>query len=166
MSLILYIQFDNLPTEIMELYLNRISLHNNNFFNSSTPDSGFDLLIPTNNRIINESLFIDFKIKCALFDNNQNKFKGFYLYPRSSIYKTPLRLANSVGIIDSGYRGTIKGFFDFIHNNNNNEYILEDNQRLVQICSGSLEPFIIQVIENISNLGQTQRGENGFGSTN
>ena len=39
---------------------------------------------------------------------NNDKNIGYYLYPRSSISKTPLILANSVGIIDSGYRGNIK----------------------------------------------------------
>ena len=34
--------------------------------------------------------------------------RDFYVYPRSSISKTPLRMANSVGIIDSGYRGNLK----------------------------------------------------------
>ena len=33
---------------------------------------------------------------------------GYMLVPRSSICKTPLRLANSIGIIDPSYRGTIK----------------------------------------------------------
>ena len=36
------------------------------------------------------------------------------MYPRSSIYKTPLRLANNTGIIDSGYRGNLMGAFDNI----------------------------------------------------
>jgi dUTP pyrophosphatase len=36
------------------------------------------------------------------------------IYPRSSIYKTSLRLCNNVGIIDSGYRNEIKLIFDFI----------------------------------------------------
>ena len=40
-------------------------------------------------------------------------YVSYYLYPRSSVStKTPLRLANSVGIIDSGYRGNIKAVFD------------------------------------------------------
>lgn len=34
------------------------------------------------------------------------------LYPRSSIFKTHLRLANSVGVIDSDYKDTIKVIFD------------------------------------------------------
>ena len=32
---------------------------------------------------------------------------SYYLYPRSSISKTPLRMSNSTGIIDAGYRGEI-----------------------------------------------------------
>lgn len=168
MSLVLYIQFDSLSPQNTELYLSRINQHNENIRNLLTPDAGFDLIVPdTNTNIINCSQFIDFKIKCALFDTVKNKFQSFYLYPRSSIYKTPLRLANSVGIIDSGYRGNIKGFFDLLQIQRDDlTYILEENQRLVQICSGSLEPFIIEPINNISSLGYTERGEGGFGSTN
>ena len=32
---------------------------------------------------------------------------GYMLVPRSSISKTPLRLANSIGIIDKSYRGKV-----------------------------------------------------------
>jgi dUTPase len=62
---------------------------------------------------------------------------GFYLYPRSSISKTNLRLANSVGIIDSGYRGNILAIFDILQNDNVSTTI-EKHSRLLQICSGDL----------------------------
>ena len=40
---------------------------------------------------------------------------GYYLYPRSSTgSKTPLRLSNSIGVIDSGYRGNLIACFDNI----------------------------------------------------
>ena len=41
---------------------------------------------------------------------------SYFLYPRSSIIKTPLRMANSVGIIDAGYRGNIIACVDNIKN--------------------------------------------------
>ena len=52
----------------------------------------------------------------------------YYLYPRSSISKTPLRLCNSVGIIDAGYRGNIMAFVDNI----DEDYDL--GTRLFQLC--------------------------------
>ena len=61
---------------------------------------------------------VDFQIQCAAqmyTDANKVYNTGFYLYPRSSISKTNLRLANSVGIIDAGYRGHIMGMFDIVN---------------------------------------------------
>ena len=122
---------------------------------------------------------IDFNIKCAMFNKVRvvksstkkehliydiNQPLGFYMYPRSSISKTHLRLANNVGIIDSGYRGNLGGFFD-IHNlpADKNPYV--QYQRLVQICSNTLEPFKVILVDDIDKLGTTERGEGGFGST-
>ena len=38
------------------------------------------------------------------------------VFPRSSIYKSNLNLSNSVGVIDSGYRGEVSFKFNVIHN--------------------------------------------------
>ena len=95
-------------------------------------------------------------------DNKQDC--GFYLYPRSSISKTNLRLANSVGIIDSGYRGHLLAIFDIIRNDNVFTTI-EKHSRLLQICSGDLQPFIVILIDDIKLLCETSRGSGGFGST-
>ena len=93
-----------------------------------------------------------------------NQPLGFYMYPRSSISKTHLRLANNVGIIDSGYRGNLGGFFD-IHNLPADKKPYEQYQRLVQICSNTLEPFKVILVDDIDKFGTTERGEGGFGST-
>ena len=95
-------------------------------------------------------------------DKLDNKFKNykptaFYLYPRSSISKTNFRLANNVGIIDSGYRGNIGAYFDCKCNTK-----IVKNQRLLQICSNTLEPFYVVLVDN---LNITERGKNGFGSS-
>jgi dUTP pyrophosphatase len=86
------------------------------------------------------------------------------LYPRSSISKTNLRLANSVGIIDAGYRGHIMAVFDI--NNNNNIYVGKAYERYVQICAPGLIPITVEIVNSIEELGEkTERGEGGFGST-
>ena len=95
-------------------------------------------------------------------DNKQNC--GFYLYPRSSISKTNLRLANSVGIIDSGYRGHLLAIFD-IRRNDYVSITIEKHSRLLQICSGDLQPFIVILVDDRILLGETTRGSGGFGST-
>ena len=99
-------------------------------------------------------------------DNQQNPFNianrtlPFYIYPRSSISKTPLRLANSVGIIDSGYRGELIAVFDNI---SDYEHIILPGTRLVQVCLPSLLPFSVKLVDD--DFLTTERGEGGFGST-
>lgn len=73
--------------------------------NKESSDSGIDLITPTSitiNRMDIET--IDFGIKCQMINSTDNKFYPYYLYPRSSISKTPLIMANCVGIIDRDYR--------------------------------------------------------------
>jgi dUTPase len=98
------------------------------------------------------------------------RYFGYYLYPRSSIVKTSLRLANSVGIIDSGYRGELIAVVDKHDSSNDWKTVLKRDckqyDRLFQICSGDLSPFLVEIVENESDLGLiTERGCGGFGST-
>jgi len=119
-------------------------------------DSGFDLFMPANITLsAHSTTMVDLGVRCQL-----NAAHGYYLYPRSSISKTPLRLANSVGIIDAGYRGTLKVAVDNI---SDIAYDVKRGDRLFQICMPSLEPFHITL--GLVNRG-TERGEGGFGSTN
>ena len=83
----------------------------------------------------------------------------FCVYARSSIYKTPFRLANNVGIIDSGYRGNLKAAFD---NVTDGRAVLTPYTRLLQICMPNLVPFQIEIVDELDN---TSRGAGGFGST-
>ncbi len=141
--------------ELYEYYQNKIKEHNNSVF-SSHPNSGFDLGSPLSLQVSKDNTFkLDFKVKGAMYDNDLPI--GYYLYPRSSIAKTGFRLANSVGIIDSGYRGNILAYFDVIKNDN-----VEVYQRLVQICAPDLGAFKIELVDS---LDETERGEGGFGST-
>ena len=84
----------------------------------------------------------------------------FYLYPRSSIAKTPLRLSNNVGIIDSGYRGNLGAFVDNIHRSKNGDtsWTVEKHTRLFQICGPNLEPIEVEIVDSESDLGKTSRG--------
>ena len=73
---------------------------------------------------------------------------GFLLFPRSSIYKTPLRLANSIGLIDSGYRGELMACVDNI---SDSEYMVEKGTRLFQIVNSDLSSFDnIQICDELS----------------
>ena len=91
--------------------------------------------------------------------SKENKNIAYYLYPRSSLSKTPLIMANSVGIIDKGYRGNIKAP---IKNINNESYFIKKGTRLFQICNPSLESFETMVVDSLT---ESDRGEKGLGSS-
>jgi len=154
------------------LYEKAIEKHNKSIMNNYYCDSGVDLFVPED--VVfdkeTESKFVDMKLKAEMIycnvANDDLSPAAFYLYPRSSISKTPLMLANHVGIIDSGYRGSVIGAFRWIRNpsSKGNNYVVEMNTRLVQICHPTLCPIYIHVV-NESELSTTERGAGGFGST-
>ena len=91
--------------------------------------------------------------------------QAYYLYPRSSIIKTPLRLSNSVGIIDRGYSGEIIAVVDNIDHHTSNSFTIRAMERYFQICHPTLAPFKVVMVNSKEELGQTERGNGGFGST-
>ena len=177
--MILYIFLDVQDDEMREIYHQAIDKHNNKILSSDFIDAGFDIFAPTQFACVNEKINkIDFSIKCsAIMVNGLHKKypTGFYMYPRSSLSKTPLRLANSVGIIDAGYRGNLISMFDYIEKNDGNGnknihdkgwYLIEKGDRLIQICAPGLVPIFVELVDNIEMIGpNTTRGEGGFGST-
>lgn len=80
------------------------------------------------------------------------------LFPRSSVSKTTLNLANSVGVIDSGYRGSLMLKFRYLEEGD----VYEVGDRVAQLVIMKL-PFV-QIIE-VDELSSSERGEGGFGST-
>jgi len=85
------------------------------------------------------------------------------LFPRSSISKTPMSLRNSVGVIDSGYRGNIMLSFkkdDRNHLDNPCAYAAGDRVGQIMILPYPKIEFI-----EVDELTQTDRGSGGFGST-
>ncbi len=98
------------------------------------------------------------RIKLGISCENIDK-KAYFLMPRSSISKTPLRLANSVGLIDAGYRGEIIAAVDNIKDIS---YRLEIGQRLFQIVAMDGSEIHFDLTDDLS---QTSRGKDGFGST-
>ena len=136
-------------------------------------DSGLDLFNPQDVIIkCGETKYIDLQITCEMKNNLNGRNCSYYLYPRSSISKTPLILKNSVGIIDAGYRGNIKAAVYYapthsdLKNINNDsmtlEYKINKGTRLFQICSHTLESLSWELVDELSS---TERGVGGFGST-
>lgn len=153
--------------ELRVKYEPAIEKHNNNFLKNKFMDSGFDVFVPTKNIFDTQyqSKFIDMKIKTEMVYCNPTKDTlttcAFTAYPRSSISKTPLMLANHTGIIDSGYRGSLIGAFRSF---SNSEYVVDEGTRLLQICHPTLCPIYVVIVDE-SELSTTERDAGGFGST-
>lgn len=81
------------------------------------------------------------------------------LIPRSSTWKTPLRMPNSVGVIDSDYRGEVCAL---LRNTSIFATKADIGERLVQ---GVIVPVPSVQIKEVDELSETSRGVGGFGST-
>jgi dUTP pyrophosphatase len=110
--------------------------------------------------ISNTTARIQLGVKAAAYDPRLNCFRAFWLLPRSSISKTPLRMANSVGLIDAGYRGPLMAAVDF-----KADFPVHVGDRHFQIVAADLIPWAAIHIVNEIPGGATLRGEGGFGST-
>ena len=98
------LKHDSSLSLIKEYYTN---LEINNSISVYNDDSGLDLPIPVTT--ICDKPFsvhkVNFLISCVMEDLDTGEILPYYIYPRSSIYKHPVMLANHVGIIDKNYRG-------------------------------------------------------------
>ena len=118
-------------------------------------DAGLDLFIAQEQTIkAGETALIKLQLACEPEDN-----QPYLLMPRSSIAKTPLRLCNSIGLIDGGYRGEIMAAVDNIKTE---DYTVEPNQRLFQLVAMNGAPITFEIVDELSD---SSRGEGGFGST-
>lgn len=162
-------------------------------------DAGFDIYASSEPRVVGSvyqgpfytsishiEYETDLKIEPSSREKNSSIDYDFYalVYPRSSIIKTNLILANSVGVIDSGYRGSIKLCFKYIIQPTDCK-IVEGKHISGQRASGivaSVNPQrvyhegdkIAQLIpckhnkidiKYVSELVNSDREESGFGST-
>jgi dUTP pyrophosphatase len=169
---VLFLNFTN--PEVVDYYQNiQTGFHKG--------DSGVDLYTPCDHDFLpGETKLIDLGIKAEVrkYSEYGGEFNNlsYYLYPRSSISKTPLRMANSVGIIDAGYRGNLMAAITYIPSyddlqrilevgtlDNYPPYTLKKGTRLFQICSNDLTSF--DNIGVLDELSDSSRGVNGLGST-
>jgi len=164
---VLYISTDD--DVLRQKYTTLSQTHNNKMLTSAYPDSGVDLYVPEDVMFDKhfESKFIDMKIKTKMVHYDTTRMTsigcGFYTYPRSSLSKTPLMLANHTGIIDAGYRGNLIGAFRWLPVDDNTSYNVIQHTRLIQACHPSLCPVYMSVVDEINDA--TDRGSGGFGST-
>ena len=121
-------------------------------------DAGMDVVATS---IINETLdSITYGTDIAL--EIPEGFVGL-VFPRSSIRKTHLHLSNSVGVIDSGYRGEIQATFKKIQGISNN--VLDNYKVGDRIFQLMIIPHPTIQFQEVDELTTTERGEGGFGST-
>lgn len=187
--MLLRIFVDSCDEQLIQKYNENSMKHNNNVLNAMNMaepsqrhvDAGFDLFVPcdiytnsddcteTKEDIVSQQYKVNHRVICSasIITSAGKQFNtGYYLYPRSSISKTNIRLANSVGIIDSGYRGHLIGVFDH-HNSgqSSSSRIISAYDRVLQICAPGLVPIFVELVENADSLGVTIRGNKGFGSS-
>lgn len=93
------------------------------------------------------------------------------IYPRSSIgLKTTIREPNSVGIIDSDYRGEVNFIAELktipdiseVFNSLVGPFQIKAGER---ICQMMIEKVVNSKLKLVEELSDTERGEGGFGST-
>ena len=157
----MYLSIKPLTDLVKSMYSNNQHFH--------LGDSGLDLYCPETITIYpGETTCINLQIQCEAFvgsgrEGSSERNMSYYLYPRSSLAKTPLRLANSVGIIDAGYRGNIMAKVD---NVKNVEYTIKAGSRLFQIVPAVVTPDNMGItFEVVNSLSNTDRGNQGFGSS-
>lgn len=180
MRLKLYVEEeeDNDDKELKKLYISAADKHNHKVLNNSNVvDAGFDIYVPQTLTFDKQhGNKLDHNIICSaqMITYTERVYNSsYYMYPRSSISKTRFRLANSVGIIDAGYRGHLIGVVDITPSSypvevcyGEEEYMVKKHDRLLQICAPGLVPIVVEIVESKEELGlNTERGTGGFGST-
>lgn len=145
-------------------------------------DAGYDIVATSGPKIKGEIYqgkfyksisYIEYETDIVL-DPDDNIFS--LLYPRSSISKYNLSLCNSIGVIDTGYRDSIKIRFNYLPQPEN-YYIMESKNFLVAVDESKIYKKGDKIAQLIftnhlhpeifvdKNLSKSVRGMGGFGST-
>ena len=160
-------------SEIHDLITSQIKKHR-------ITDSGFDIPMPAVTIDLTQkqhSFGLGVSVSASVDDIKENA-SGYLediecqvpclLLPRSSIYKTPFRMCNSIGLIDAGYRGEVQAKTDILEWNDKieHEYMrLDSGFRLFQICQHNFLPWKKVVLVEELPAGPDDRDIGGFGST-
>lgn len=127
---------------------------------SHDDDAGLDLTAISVERSIDERYVYLFDTGIAVRPPD-----GFFceVVPRSSTSKMGISLANGTGIIDPSYTGSIKLAIRF--HDSSNEPVLPSDLIGKRLCQLLVKPLHLFEIEEVLDLSNTTRGDNGFGST-
>lgn len=133
----------------------------------SNDNAGYDLYCaaPRHNHPIVDLIPLGVKARLVKIMRNTGSEEDshFWLVPRSSIYKTGLMMANSVGVIDKTYRGELKAPTIVHHATDEIWNLAKEGDRLFQIVAPDMG--YIREVRIVDSLPDTARGAGGFGST-
>ena len=136
--------------------------------NRRVTDSGFDIPVVAqfaDTYIRDHTFNLNIKVGAT---NSAGEPTPCLLLPRSSISNSPFRMANSIGLIDAGYRGIVKAKTDVIKPSEDSIFHIEGGTRYFQICRHDFLPWDhVHIVKHLSHLPKAldNRGEGGFGST-
>lgn len=150
---VLHITIDD---RVLPLYKDRVAIHNA----ENGENSGFDILVADDVTLTSASLpkLLDSGIQAEMIEDDGSS-GGYYLTARSSICKVPIRQHNAIGVIDPGYRGSIK---IPVTSTTDRPVSISKGARYFQLVHPSLRPFKVKIVAQLSD---TVRGAHGFGST-
>lgn len=127
-------------------------------------DSGFDIPLLAQNVDMSQKV-VCFSLGVKVAAMLRESPVPCLLLPRSSIYKTPFRLCNSIGLIDAGYRGEVKAMVDNLNPESETTIRYDPGTRFFQICQHNFLPWENIVITDELPSPPDNRGAGGFGST-
>lgn len=134
------------------------------YMKRDTENAGFDLLtagtMPGRTLAGSTASLLDLGVRAMLINDSTKKPTHYWLLPRSSIFKTGFMMANSVGVIDSSYRGVLKAPVVQVANEAAG---FNRGDRHFQIVAPDMGA--ITAVRRVDSLPETSRGDGGFGST-
>lgn len=130
-------------------------------------DAGYDVVALEDGNWDASGTFIEYKTGLAI-----EVPAGYHteLFPRSSVSKYDLILANSIGLVDNGYRGELRFRFKYIPRFVVEEGALQQQPPILYKKGDKIGQIVVRQtvhldVKEVQELSDTSRGTGGFGST-
>ena len=156
--------------QLISTYTNNTTLNNGSFLFYRTDDNaGVDLWTARNQQVIGTDItLLDLGVRARMsrVSNLSQHGVHYWLAPRSSIWKSGITQANSIGVIDKTYRGNLMGAVEAI--DKTQPIAIKQVTRLFQVLApdmGHIYQVILHPVSALASLDETSRGTGGFGST-